>query len=290
MRAPTTAIANGFGITLGDGIVGLQALTLALGARVLGQPPVLLRLPGLSPVIQDLYRVAAPFAMVRRLPWAYAGKGTLQATASRFPTVIDLRDYAFDADFRGVAMIDFFLARLGLDPATIPSPDKRNTWLAPLVKPAPPPCDSGYVLVCPRASMPIRCMPPPIHDAITAWLRTRTQRAILSQDILPMQTTLAGLCGLVAAARLVISTDTAMVHLADAFSVPCLAFFPTHEPAWRVRDYPLCRAIHLPTRNLPPATEFSRGDRDVMAAHAAWFPDGMNLGWLETALEGMALT
>jgi ADP-heptose:LPS heptosyltransferase len=36
-----------------------------------------------------------------------------------------------------------------------------------------------------------------------------------------------------------ITIDTAMAHLANAFNKPCLAFFPTHDPLWRVRDYPL---------------------------------------------------
>jgi hypothetical protein len=106
---------------------------------------------------------------------------------------------------------------------------------------------------------------------------------VLSQASLPRETSLAGLCGLVASAGLIVSTDTAMVHLADAFSVPCRAFFTTHQPEWRVRDYPLCRVVHLPAA-LPAALEFARGDDDRRAALAAWFPDGQNLGWLDRAL------
>jgi hypothetical protein len=70
----------------------------------------------------------------------------------------------------------------------------------------------------------------------------------------------------------VIATDTAMVHLADAFGVPCLAFFPTHAPVWRVRDYPLCTAVALPGP-LPRGLEFARDDRDIAAARAGWRAD-----------------
>jgi hypothetical protein len=74
-----------------------------------------------------------------------------------------------------------------------------------------------------------------------------------------------------------------MVHWADAFDVPCLAFFPTHHPEWRVRDYPKCRAVMLRSA-LPPGIEFTREPLDDQLAHAAWFPNGGDLGWLADVL------
>jgi hypothetical protein len=76
-----------------------------------------------------------------------------------------------------------------------------------------------------------------------------------------------------------------MVHLADAFEVPCLAFFPTHRPVWRVRDYPRCVPVALHSA-LPPGLEFTRGDRDHAAVHRAWFPEGADLGWLTRTIAG----
>jgi hypothetical protein len=75
------------------------------------------------------------------------------------------------------------------------------------------------------------------------------------------------------------------VHLADAFDVPCLAFFPTHRPEWRVRDYPRCVPIALRSA-LPQGIEFARGAGDHALARRAWFPDGTDLGWLTRALAG----
>ncbi len=264
-------------------MVGLQALALALAAGTIPPDPVLFRLPGLSPLLQSLYG-AARFASVRTLPWDAATPERPLAAAAGFSRCIDLRDFAFDPAFRGVAMIDYFLARLGMTPSQVPAAAKRNAWLAAAVRPCPPrDVRPGYVLVCPRASMPLRDMPPTIEAAIGTWLRADASRPIMIQQ---HADSLAALCGQVAAAALVVSTDTAPVHLADAYSVPCLAFFPTHDPAWRVRDYPFCRPVHLPAAGLEPALEFSRGPSDLAAARAAWFPHGEDLTWLFDALRG----
>jgi len=126
-------------------------------------------------------------------------------------------------------------------------------------------------------------MPEAVHVAILRWL-DRAGIPWISQATQKPAETLAELCASIAASRAVISTDTAMVHLADPCGVPCLAFFPTHRPEWRVRDYPLCRPVHLPA-DLPESLEFARGPGDIAAARAAWFAPGADLGWLEAELE-----
>jgi hypothetical protein len=275
------AILNGFGRTLGDSLIGLQALTVTVAACAVPPLPVLFRLPGLSPMLEQLY-AAADFAEIRLLPWSDETPARPFPPARGFARTIDIRDFAFDPDFRGRAMIDFFLARLGVDPASVASPQKRNAWLRPRVRPVSPQgVAPGYVLVCPRASTALRDMPAPIESAILDWLASHTSRQVLLQTTVD---SLDALCGQVAAAALVISTDTAMVHLADAFSVRCVAFFPTHRPEWRVRDYPFCHGIHLQAAGLPPALEFARDESDVAAARAAWLPQGDDLSWLDAAL------
>ncbi len=260
---------------------------MALDRGALPDPPVLFRLPGLAPLVQQTYE-AADFCEVRDLPWAYETPATPFAPAATFARTIDIRDFAFDPAFRGVAMIDFFLRTLGLDPSSVPSSAKRIAWLAPKLRPTPAPA-RGYVLVCPKTSMALRDMPPEIHAAIVTWLVQAGHRVVTQGDPIPGATTaapcetLADLAGLVAGAHAVVSADTAMPHLADAYAVTCLAFFTTHRPEWRVRDYPLCRAVHLRT-GLPDALEFSRGPDDVAAARAAWFPEGADLSWLHRAL------
>ena len=266
-------------------------MSAALELGALPGPPVLFRLPGLPPLVQQAYRAAADVADVRDLPWTHETPATPFPPAAHFRRAIDMRDFAFDPAFRGVAMIDFFLAALGLDPAAVPSALRRNAWLAPRLRPAPPHgLPSDYILVCPRTSMPLRDMPEAIHRAAVAWLLRAGHRVVTQGDPPPgaigvaPASTLAELAGLVAGARFVVSADTAMPHLADAFAVPCLAFFTTHRPEWRVRDYPGVRAMHLPVAGLPDALEFTRGPRDEAAARAAWFPDGPDLDWLRAAL------
>ncbi len=237
--------------------------------------PVLYRLPGLSPTLHSLYAVAGDMARVRELPW------TAAEPSVPFPVegaVIDLRDYAFDPAFQGVAMVDFFLGRLGIDPASVPPAARRNTWLAHRLPGCPEWCRSGPVLLCPSASMALRDMPDAVRDAIVQNVARRGLSVTIQADA-PDITALAAA---VRGSRLVISTDTAMVHLADAMAVSCLAFFPTHDPALRVRDYPLCRPVRLPSK-LPPGLEFARDDRDVAAAHAAWFRPGLD--WLGPVLD-----
>src|SRR5262249_28483222 len=158
--------------------------------------------------------------------------------------------------FRGIAMIDFFLGKLGLDPVHVPAALKRNVWLKPVVRYLPrtdlPP---RYVLVCPHAAMPTREMPEAAHETILRDLAARQSLPVLTQGAVPASLkgevkevpqarSLGELCALVAGAALIVSTDTAMVHLADAFDIPCVAVFTTHRPEWRVRDYPFCRPLH----------------------------------------------
>ena len=107
---PTT-ILNGFGISLGDGIIGLQALFAARQLKAIEGGVVLARIePPAKPLVPQLYRLAADLAEV--VPMSDA------PVSGR---VIDIRDFAFDPFFGRVAMIDFFLTRLGLRPETVPS-------------------------------------------------------------------------------------------------------------------------------------------------------------------------
>lgn len=282
-QSTVTTILNGFGLSLGDGIIGVQALSAARalglirGRVVLGR-----REPPEKPLVPQLYGLIGDLAEVMPLE-----------NAPRGGRLIDIRDFAFDPRFASVSMIDFFLARLDILPDRVPASLKRNRWLAERrpVLPAPP-LPAGYVLLCPRASIALRDMPEEIETAILERLAAQrigpvvTQgRALMGAIAAPWLSRIEDLCSLVAGARAIISTDTAILHLADAFDVPCLGFFTTHRPEWRVRDYPHCMAVHLPAPGLPESIEFIRGKDDIRAARAAWFPQGPDLGWLTRALD-----
>ncbi|HUC16093.1 MAG TPA: glycosyltransferase family 9 protein [Acetobacteraceae bacterium] len=288
-RPRRLAILNGFGMTLGDSVIGLTALAAVLGAgRFAERRPLLVRKPLFGRrLIHELYATASPFADVTWFPYR-------AALAPPFEMRIDIREFAFDPAFRATSMIDYFLTRLGVDPAGIPAGAKRNTWLAATIRPRRPAgLPRKYVLVCPRAAMAMRTMPAPVHARLLASLLAVQTLPVVTQGrpaephprilYCPAVPSLAELAGLVAGAALIVSTDTAMVHLADAWSVPTLAFFITHRPEWRARDYPLCTAIHLPAP-LPQAIEFARDAADIAAAEGAWTARGPDLPWLEPAL------
>ncbi|MGH7118368.1 MAG: glycosyltransferase family 9 protein [Acetobacteraceae bacterium] len=282
-------ILNGFGMTLGDGVIGLSALAAAETAGALaGREPLLVRKPLFGRrLVNQLYEVARPLAETVWFPYR-------AAPSFGFEERVDIREFAFDPEFRGVAMIDFFLSRLGIDAAAIPATAKRNLWLARALRPHPPRAlPARYILVCPRAAMALRSMPASFHANILENLLAMQALPVITQGRLPFThprliwrpavTSLAELAALVSRARLIVSTDTAMVHLADAWSVPTLAFFVTHRPEWRARDYPFCRAIHLPA-DLPPAIEFARDAADLAKAEAAWSLPGHDLGWVANLL------
>jgi hypothetical protein len=277
------AILNGFGRCMGDVIIGLQALSVAHARGLVGERPTVFRLPGLGPVFDGIYAAAADLVETRDLPWEDATRERSFAGASDFDRVIDIRDFAFDPRFRQVAMIDYFLRNLGVDPASVLPAERRNAWLAPrlpLLRAA-----NSQVLVCPISNSPLRNMPEAVHTRVVDWFSARGI-PVLTQATLPRCDSLTELCDLIVGSRLVVSVDTGMVHLADALGVPCLAFFVSHRPVWRVRDYPLCIPVHLPAVGLPEALEFPRDDADVAAARAAWFAPDTELRWLDAALAG----
>jgi hypothetical protein len=158
-------ILSGFGRTLGDGIIGLQALSLAVRIRAIPPRVTLFRLSGLPVMVQALYAVAE-FARRKTLPSEFAGKKRQFDLDGSIARVIDMRDYAFDPDFRQTSMIDFFLWRLGVAPNSISTSCKRNTWLAPRVAQTRPLYPTSYILVCPNSSMRLRRMPAAIHARI----------------------------------------------------------------------------------------------------------------------------
>jgi Glycosyltransferase family 9 (heptosyltransferase) len=286
-KLKTTAILNGFGRTLGDNIIGLQALETAIHLGTDLGSPILYRLPGLSPVIEDLFKLA-DFAEIRDLPWAYSTRDTVFELGSSHERIIDIRDFALDKSFQRASMIDYFLGHLGLDPNLVPAGMKRNKWLSRRLTLTKPGLPDGFILICPTSGYDLRSMPKEIHEALLWQLEGHgplvTQGSIpkglegraISR---PKENSLEDLCNLIAHARLVISTDTAMVHLADAVEVPCLAFFPTHDPTWRIRDYPLCTAVPLAGAE-PLGLEFARTPDDWATARRAWSPVCKDLSWL----------
>lgn len=246
---PEVHIINGMGVALGDSIIGLTAIEALRDFNPALR--ALLYRPARAPAYVDaLYHLAAGvIADPRWLPWRLTD---LPGPAPR----IDLGNHLFWPDFAASPMIDFFLRALGVDPARVPPERKANRWLARLCLPAPPSpwASRDYLLFCPTASTPLRSIPPFMHAELVEWLWQRFGCPVLGfgpvdharyTDIRPYAAETAQFLAWIKHAHFVLTPDSAAVHAAAGFDVPSLAIFTSIEPRLRVRDYPLCRPLHL---------------------------------------------
>ncbi|MGS0892773.1 ADP-heptose--LPS heptosyltransferase [Burkholderia stagnalis] len=242
-------VVNGMGVTLGDSVIGLTALAALRDAHP-GLHFTLYR-PARAPrYVEALYALAADaVAPTRALP---CPADALPAHAPR----IDLGNHLYWPAFARLPMIDFFLDALGVAPASVPAPAKRNRWLARLPLPALPPAwRRPYVLFCPNASTAVRSVPPALRAALVERLAQRyglpvagfgpvAHPAYVDVSAHAADDT-ARFIAWVKGASLLFASDTAALHLADGFDVPTLACFTTIGPALRVRDYVHCVPVAL---------------------------------------------
>ena len=170
------AILGGFGLSLGDGVIGLQALSVAQSVCHFPKP-CLFRWQGLG-IVDGVYQLASDLADIQALEpdWPPIEAHDLK---NNFDQVIDMRDFALNPGFRGVSMIDFFLDKLRVDKERVPSAMKQNDWLARRANPIRPtnlPLD--YVLFCP---CPVKAKPAGCYSSRS----TAALRADIKQDATP---------------------------------------------------------------------------------------------------------
>ena len=128
----------------------------------------------------------------------------------------------------------------------------------------------GVTIVHPGAKSPSRRWPPARYAAVARRLRSTGHRVVitgspaekdlttrvaagagLGPEAVP-RTGLAELAGLVAHARLLISGDTGIAHLASAYGTPSVTLFGPMSPArWGPPDRPYHRALWHGTRSEP---------------------------------------
>ncbi|SDC67763.1 glycosyltransferase family 9 protein [Paraburkholderia lycopersici] len=248
-RLTRAHVINGLGVTLGDSIIGLTALS-ALRKK---HPTLFFTIyrPRLVPAyVRQVYELAAPiFGCVRDLPVRVEAlpDGAFQ---------VDVGNHLFWPNFSSMPMIDFFLWALGVEPDSVPSVDKSNDWLRKVTvrdsqgKWAQQP----YVLFCPVASTPVRSIPRSFRKEAVEQLWQEFHLPVLGfgdvehdryTDVRSLSKDTASFLAWVKNARFVLTSDTAAVHIAAGFDVPTVAFFTTIPPGLRVRDYAYCTPITL---------------------------------------------
>jgi hypothetical protein len=240
-------VLNGMGVTLGDSIIGMNALAW-LKARHPRLHIHLYRTPHAPPFVERLY------AMARHIVFRVS---YLPVPAAGLPDeVVDLSDFLHWPAFDREPMVDFFFRGLGMVAEDVPAAAKANRWLAQLPLPPLPPAWRGrpYVLLCDRASTPLRTLP----QAQAAGLADRVWQAYRLpvcglhpvahshfHDISAHSHSLDRYLAWVRGASVLVGVDSSAIHVAAGFDVPTLAFFVSIDPALRVRDYPRCRAVDL---------------------------------------------
>ena len=261
-------VLNGFGMAIGDSLIGLQVASSMTERADL----VLWRTRAdLHPGLVRVYEIAG--FETRQLPVPLAAFAALDGQR------LDLSDYAMREDFAATNMFDYFAARLGLDPATIPTTSRAPSWLAKaLPNPPQPPLREPYVLIAAGASQPIRAMPPDEAKALATAVigATGIRVAGLGFDLDHTQFTQAdswtpdfdSFVGLIAHASAIVSADSAAIHIAAAYAIPTLGLFTTTAPSLRISGYP-----HMSGLLLDPAATYlgqhwheSRDQLDQVAA------------------------
>ena len=249
-RAPasdTLHVLNGMGVTLGDSIIGMNAL-----AWLKTQHPTLRihlhRTPHSPPFVERIYQLASHIVEpVMYLP------SPLQALPE---DVVDLSDFLFWPSFADEPMVDFFIRGLGIAADSVPASAKANRWLSRLPVPSLPApwSTTDYVLFCDQASTPLRAVPQthaaPMVDRI--WrqygLPVLGFHPIVHphyRDISRHSRSLDEFIAWVKGSAAVVATDSSAMHIAAGFDVPTLAVFVSIDPLLRARDYTHCKVLDV---------------------------------------------
>ena len=273
------AVLNAFGTGLGDTLIGLNAYKLYLQILQNKYPRTKYNF--------DLYKFVNPTTEIIRL---YSG---LYRTIRSLPTRLDaLQEYDGWIDFGHFVGLkgfheqncfDFYLNAFSVDATEIPPEKKRLNLPLPQQtqdrarkalqryrKPGKPIC-----YVNPVASSFCRSLPPIWAWALCQMLSERfTVLTSVSTDwrlehvheVSQYTGTFVEYAALISQCDVMFSTDTLAVHLADCFSIPTVAVYPTIKSDLRSRYYPTVKSIDLPDHELSIVIkpQDTRGNRAII--------------------------
>jgi hypothetical protein len=238
-------VVNGMGVTLGDSIIGMNALAW-LKTRHPTLRIHLYRSPHAPPFVERLYQLASHLVE----PVTY-----LPTPLQTLPEgLVDLSDFLYWPLFASEPMVDFFFRGLGIAKDSVPASAKANRWLArlPVHSVHAPWSTTDYVLFCDQASTPLRAVPPAHAAAMVDRIWRRYGLPVLGfhpishphyWDISRHSRHLDQFLGWVKRSAAVVATDSSAVHIAAGFDVPTVAVFVSIDPALRARDYPHCSVV-----------------------------------------------
>ena len=258
-------LVNGLGTNLGDNLIGLTAFRHVLAVMRQQLPAVSVDvLLGWHPDdrLARLFRDIDGIDMIRTQSLTVAELGRYQA-------LFDTSNLIALPRYGKLPLVDWYLWWMGLDPVSIPAPEKRNTVAIPdlerqLIAAHLPSTVGPCFLLNPRASVPLRSMPEvTIRRLVEILLTTWPEAHIILLGPSPVEhpriVNLAGLitdvdrlAALVAAVDGLIGVDTYTTHLADAASTPAVTLYSSISPE-QYPYYPLDEALVLPNAEQLPA-------------------------------------
>lgn len=251
-RAPpsdTLHVLNGMGVTLGDSVIGMNAL-----AWLKDRHPTLrihlYRTPHAPPFVERLYQLARHIIE----PVTYLPR-PLQTIPE---DVVDLSDFLYWPLFASEPMVDFFIRGLGISLDAVPASAKANRWLSRVLAPSvqAPWSDCSYVLFCDQASTPLRTVPQEHATTMVDRIWRQYGLPVLGfhpishphyHDVSQHSRNLDQFIAWIKGSSAVIGTDSSAIHIAAGFDVPTMAIFVSIDPLLCARDYPSCRVVDVRT-------------------------------------------
>jgi hypothetical protein len=253
-------IINGFGTGISDYVVGMTAWREVL--RRLGRS-------GVREVDVEMWVRPAGYKSARGVCLA---NGSIDRVETLPMPIQRFEDRDAFWDLSGLSdrptagrkpTIDFFLELMGVDPAGVPAREKRNRINLPLpivkeVGDALQDLTNRYVILHPMSGDLLRNMPVDVFRRLCRMVVERLDCDVATLVPLPemhdRHLDLSAIssrgylqyCGLVQRSVGLISVDTSMYHIADAFDVPAVVVFSTFQPKLRAAYYPRTDGLILP--------------------------------------------
>ena len=251
------AIINGLGTGIGDTIIGLTAMRVArqrledLGLELDLQ--AWLRFHVVKK-LQPVYEHPRQTSLIRTLPADIKHLGSLDG-------YWDFSSMLSRPMYRQLPFVDFFLHTLGIDPATVAAEEKRNkivldqpAWqkVLPYLKQLGKP----FVLLHHKTSSILKDLPIEVCQEIFEGIIARTDFDVASivplpivhdrfHDLSKLSTSYQAMCAIISQAHGLLSADTSVYHIADAFDVPALVIFATTDPDLHIPYYPMIDGLLL---------------------------------------------
>ncbi|EPY7234110.1 glycosyltransferase family 9 protein [Klebsiella pneumoniae] len=239
-------VINGMGVTLGDSIIGINALDCIKKINKNIQI-TLIRPATCHSYVEEIYSIASN--LIDRLEYMPYDIKRLRRDAVN----IDIGNQLYWHDFNNLEMHDFFLKNLGVDFESIPDNWKCNYWLKDSL-PKDANNKNQYVLFCPKASTSLRSIPERFHYQIIDNLYTSFDLPVhgfspithpMYKDISKMCSNTADFIKAIAHAQHVYTCDSSALHVASGYDIPTTCIFTAINPVLRSRYYKNCKSIYI---------------------------------------------